>query len=75
MNGEKLDEIISRMVTDYLAKNTAARILRDGLDEVGVGFWPVMDHLTIRTMDIDRRAEEWVELGYVYSETLEFEDW
>jgi hypothetical protein len=75
MNGEKLDEIISRMVTDYLATNTAARTLSDGLAEVGVGFWPVMDHLTIRTMDIDRRAEEWVELGYVYSETLEFEDW
>jgi Glyoxalase/Bleomycin resistance protein/Dioxygenase superfamily len=75
MNGEKLDEIISRMVTNYLATNTAARTLRDGLDEVGVGFWPVMDHLTIRTIDIDKRAEEWVELGYVYSETLEFEDW
>ena len=34
-----------------------------------------MDHLTIRTLDIDARAKQWTDLGYVYSETLEFEDW
>jgi hypothetical protein len=34
-----------------------------------------MDHLTIRTTDIDLRAQEWVDLGYAYSETLNFDDW
>jgi catechol 2,3-dioxygenase-like lactoylglutathione lyase family enzyme len=63
------------MVDDYLAGNAAARTLKDALVDAGVGFWPVMDHLTIRTRDIDQRAKEWEELGYVYSETLEFEDW
>ena len=34
-----------------------------------------MDHLTIRTDDIDARAREFVTLGYTYSETLSFDDW
>ena len=48
-----LDALIARMVEDYLSQNDAARVVRDSLDDVGVGFWPVMDHLTIRTTDID----------------------
>ena len=71
----ELDALISEMVDVYLAGNTAARTLRDALVEAGVGFWPVMDHLTIRTADIDRRARQFEDLGYIYSETLEFEDW
>jgi catechol 2,3-dioxygenase-like lactoylglutathione lyase family enzyme len=74
-NSGELDALISGMVDDYLAGNTAARTLRDALVEAGVGFWPVMDHLTIRTSDIDQRAKQFEDLGYVYSETLEFEDW
>jgi catechol 2,3-dioxygenase-like lactoylglutathione lyase family enzyme len=71
----ELDALIAGMVDDYLARNAAARTLRDALNDAGVGFWPVMDHLTIRTKDIDRRAKQFEDLGYVYSETLEFEDW
>lgn len=70
-----LDALISRMVDDYVAHNSAAAILRDMLDEAGVGFYPVADHLTLRTLDIDRRAEEYTTLGYVYSETLQYDDW
>ena len=75
LRGAELDALLSRMVEDYLAKNEAARTLRDTLEDAGVGFWPVMDHLTVRTTDIDKRAEEFVALGYECSETLEFEDW
>ena len=70
-----LDAVITRMTTDFLAHNNAARVLRRALDEAGVGFVPVMDHLTIRTMDIDRRAGEFMALGYGYDETLQYEDW
>jgi hypothetical protein len=75
VRGAELDALIGGMVDDYLARNAAARTLRDLLEEAGVGFWPVMDHLTVRTTDIDKRAEEFVALGYEYSETLEFENW
>lgn len=74
-HGAELDALIAKMVGEYLARNRAARILRDLLDEAGVGFEPVIDHLTIRTLDIDRRAQDFTRLGYVYSETLNYDDW
>ncbi|MBH0177133.1 MAG: hypothetical protein HP491_04540, partial [Nitrospira sp.] len=50
-------------------------LLKTMLDDAGVGFSPVIDHLTIRTFDIDRGAEPFVALGYTYDETLEYDDW
>jgi catechol 2,3-dioxygenase-like lactoylglutathione lyase family enzyme len=75
VQGAELDALVGRMVQDFLAKNRAARVLREALDIAGVGFSPVMDHLTIRTLDIDGRVEEFTRLGYIYSETLEYADW
>ena len=73
--GIELDALIARMIEDYVSRNRAAKVLRDSLDEAGVGFYPVADHLTLRTQNIDRRAEEFTRLGYEYSETIEYEDW
>jgi catechol 2,3-dioxygenase-like lactoylglutathione lyase family enzyme len=74
MNRE-LDGLMERMVAEYVARNRAAKTLKTMLDEAGVGFYPVVDHVTLRTLDIDRRAEQFVTLGYVYDETLEYDDW
>jgi len=71
----QLDELIERMVADYVAHNRAASVLKSMLDESGVGFLPVVDHITIRTFDIERGAEPFVSLGYAYDETLEYADW
>ena len=71
----ELDGLIERMIAAYVSGNRAANVLRVLLDEAGVGFYPVADHLTLRTLDIDRRAEEFTRLGYGYSETIEYEDW
>ena len=71
----ELDGLIERMIATYVSGNRAANVLRTSLDEAGVGFYPVADHLTLRTLDIDRRAEEFTRLGYVYSDTIEYEDW
>ena len=71
----ELDALIAKMIDDYVLRNRAANMLRDSLDQAGVGFSPVADHLTLRTMDIDRRAEEFTKLGYGYSETIEYQDW
>jgi 4-hydroxyphenylpyruvate dioxygenase-like putative hemolysin len=70
-----LDGLIERMVAEYVAHNRAAKTLKAMLDEAGVGFYPVIDHVTLRTMDIDRRAQQFVALGYAYDETLEYDDW
>ena len=71
----ELEGLIERMIATYVAGNRAANVLRASLDEAGVGFYPVADHLTLRTLDIDRRAEEFTRLGYGYSETIEYDDW
>ena len=73
--GAQLDALISRMIETYVSRNHAAKILRELLEEAGVGFYPVADHLTLRTLDVDRRAEEYTKLGYAYSETLQYDDW
>ncbi|MDH5740899.1 MAG: VOC family protein [Nitrospira sp.] len=70
-----LDDLLEQMVADYVDHNRAASVLKAMLDESGVGFSPVMDHVTIRTLDIDRGAEAFVQLGYVYDETLQYDDW
>jgi len=71
----ELDHLLEKMVADYLRHNSAAMVLKEMLDQVGIGFTPVIDHVTLRTKGIDRRAEPFVALGYAYDKTLEFDDW
>ncbi len=71
----ELDERLARYVADFVARNRAATLLKEKLDAVGVGLYPLADHLTFRTHDIDRRAEEFLALGYHFSETIEYQDW
>ena len=71
----ELDEVLERMIADYVAHNSAAQILKTMLEDTGVGFVPVIDHVTLRTLDIDRRAEQFVAFDYAYDETLHYDDW
>ncbi len=71
----ELDDLMEKMVTDYVAHNRAASVLKVMLDNSGVGFSPVADHVTIRTLDIDQGAEPFVALGYTYDETLMYDEW
>jgi len=70
-----LEQVIAGYVEDYVSRNQAAMIVRDALEEIGIGLFPVVDHITVRTLLIDERAEEFLEQGYRLSETLEYEDW
>ena len=75
IRGSELDALIVKMTHEYLAGNRAARTISGLLDEIGIGFSPIVDHLTIRTADIDARVQEFLALGYSHSETLHFDDW
>ena len=70
-----LERVIGEYVADYVSKNQAAMIVREALEEIGIGLFPVLDHITVRTLSIDNRAQEFLEYGYAYSETLEYDDW
>jgi hypothetical protein len=73
--GAELEQVITRYVQEYTAANQAAGIVRDALEAIGIGLFPVVDHITLRTQSIDSRAEEFLRLGYAYSEILEYDDW
>ena len=71
----RLEELVCGLVEDYVSRNQAARVMKEGLDDAGVGLFPVLDHITVRTLAIDPCAEQFVRLGYAYSETLNYQDW
>ena len=71
----QLEELVSSLVEDYVSRNHAALLMRDSLQDAGVGLFPVLDHITVRTLAIDQRAEQFIQLGYTYSETLNYQDW
>lgn len=73
--GNQLEQVITRYVEEYAARNQAAAIVKKALEEIGIGLFPVLDHITVRTGSIDSRAEEFLALGYAYSETLSYDDW
>ena len=77
-SGDPLEILLKHYVKDFVRQNHAARILAEGLEAVGIGFWPVIDHLTFRTHDIDKRAEEFLKHKYTYDSefgVLEYNNW
>ena len=61
--------IYDRLVI-YFEKNLAARKYAEVCQEKG---WDcVTDHLTVRTYNIDKAAQEYIKLGYKYDETIDY---
>ena len=74
----ELDRLMEDYLRRFLEGNRAARHLAEGLDRLGVGLAPLVDHCTIRTHDVDQRARSFLEMGYRYDEgigVLEFNTW
>lgn len=72
------DKFFARYINDFLAGNSAARNLAKSLKGVGVGLMPLVDHCTLRTLDVDERAKDAVDLGFEYDESigvLKFDKW
>ncbi len=75
---DPLEALLRRYVDDFIQQNHAAQVLAHGLRVIGVGFWPIIDHLTFRTMDVDLRAKEFLKFGYTYDTQmgiLEYNNW
>ncbi len=73
-----LDIILEDYVSRFLEGNAAARYFSTKLHELGIGLMPLVDHCTIRTIDVDQRVMEFVRLGYQYDTSigiLEFDSW
>ena len=73
-----VDQFFTRYIDNFLAGNSAARNLEESLKLTGVGIMPLVDHCTLRTLDVDERAREVIDLGFQYDESigvLEFDKW
>jgi hypothetical protein len=75
------EKLVQSYIQDYLKKNKPARILSQELEKLGVGFRPIADHITIRTLDVYKVAEKFLKLGFVRDKTigpkgiLDYGDW
>lgn len=78
MTRDPLELLIKCYLDDFVAHNRAAKVIADGLRVVGTGLRPVIDHITFRTLKVDERAKEFLDLGYEYDSRLgviEYENW
>jgi hypothetical protein len=75
---DPLERRLQHYISDFVRQNRAAKIIAGGMQAFGVGFWPIVDHLTFRTFDVDERAREFLAFGYAYDTKLgilEYENW
>lgn len=75
---DPLEQLLRGYLDEYIESNSAARVVATGLKIIGVGFRPIIDHITFRTHDVDERSKEFLKYGYVYDEKLgviEYENW
>jgi hypothetical protein len=73
-----IKSFFSTTINKYLAENTAARILAHSLEKCGVGLSPLIDHCTIRTHDVEKRSQAFLEQGFEHDQSigvLEFDSW
>ena len=73
-----LDQLIEDYLGRFLEGNRAAADFAEQLIRCGAGWLPLVDHCTIRTLDVDARSRQFVDLGYGYDEKigiLEFDHW
>jgi hypothetical protein len=70
ITNQHVEAVIRDYVERYLAGNSAARIIAGSLDTIGIGLRPVLDHISIRTHDIQERAGEFEALGFAYDDRI-----
>ncbi len=67
---DPLENRIREYLKDFAKHNHAAQVVQAGLCILGIGLRPLVDHITFRTLDIDRRAREFIKFGYVWDGKL-----
>ena len=75
---DPLEKLIHHYVDHFVTHNHAAKVISDGLQVIGIGFRPIVDHITFRTLNVEERAREFLEHGYTYDDKLgviEYENW
>ncbi|MFQ5779455.1 MAG: hypothetical protein ACE5J1_00930 [Nitrospiria bacterium] len=67
------DPIIRNLVKLYFQENFSAQVFLEECERQGRRL--VIDHVAVRCLNVDRRAEEFLKIGYVYhGEIIEYPD-
>jgi len=75
---DPIEVLLRRYTDEFIQNNKAASVIRQGLKVIGIGFRPIIDHITFRTLKVDERAKEFLKLGFDYDSALgviEYENW
>lgn len=75
---DPLEKLLNAYVQDFVLNNKAARVVYEGLRVVGIGFRPIIDHITFRTLNVEERAREFLDFDYKYDSKLgviEYDNW
>ena len=78
---DRAERVVQCYVEEFVKNSRPARILAEDLDKIGIGLFPLADHITVRTLDVDRRAQEFLRLGFRWDKSigkegvLEYDDW
>ena len=75
---DPLEQLLRYYIQDFIANNTAAKVVANGMRVIGIGFRPVIDHITFRTLDVEKRAKEFLKYGYQYDRKLgviKYDNW
>ncbi len=70
ITNQHVDAVIGNYIDTFIAKNRFASIVNGLLQDLGVGLRPLIDHLSVRTLDVQERALEFEALGYLYDDRL-----
>ena len=77
-NSEQIDVFFADYISRFLSENEAALYIANELSNCRVGLMPLIDHCTLRSLDVDKRAEDLFPLGFSHDQTLstlEFDNW
>lgn len=75
---DPLEVLLRRYIDDFVDHNKAARVVCDGLRVLGIGLRPIVDHITFRTLEVEKRAREFCKYGYQYDAevgVIEYTNW
>ena len=77
-HSDPCERMIQERLKDYLANNSDAHKISQHLDEIGIGIRPIVDHVTVRTINVEQSSKEFRQLGFVHDKKtgiLEYEEW
>ena len=67
---QKVHVFFADYISRFLSKNEVAFYIANELSNFGVGLMPIIDHCTLRTLDVEKRAKNLLPIGFSHDQAL-----